>query len=483
MRRRSACLVAAVAAANALRSSFTATPPPCDPRTGAALLPFDRQGATSWEGARRRFLSRRPRAPDPGRPEALDWLDADLEGVEAIYDADGVVVREANATGGAWRLLCTSGTVVQSAALLVDAKIHGGCLAGYTRGLGAAAFACTTSQSALVLGLGFGCVAAFLAAHGPHAVTAVEVDPAVVAAAARCAPLPANVDVILADAVDFLRTCDDGAYDVVVIDVFDAESRLPAALSAPAFAEDVARVARRGVAANLVRETSLDTEAGCERLARNLGDATVRRGGDCFLAPDPRTDNAQLLALFGGGAAPARGAARASALRRACGAPACSRLRRRARIGAARRGARRESAAGGGAAARGSSRSMPRPLPYISTVPVPLGKSCDTCKKTQKPDFSARHRPEPCAPQHRLPAWPTCPCPRRSATASSGSCWPRPTTGRASTPASASPSGRRRRSASSSASTARAASAAWARTSRSCGASTWTRGRAASSRP
>ena len=306
MRRRSACLVAAVAAANALRSSFTATPPPCDPRTGAALLPFDRQGATSWEGARRRFLSRRPRAPDPGRPEALDWLDADLEGVEAIYDADGVVVREANATGGAWRLLCTSGTVVQSAALLVDAKIHGGCLAGYTRGLGAAAFACTTSQSALVLGLGFGCVAAFLAAHGPHAVTAVEVDPAVVAAAARCAPLPANVDVILADAVDFLRTCDDGAYDVVVIDVFDAESRLPAALSAPAFAEDVARVARRGVAANLVRETSLDTEAGCERLARNLGDATVRRGGDCFLAPDPRTDNAQLLALFGGVAAPAR---------------------------------------------------------------------------------------------------------------------------------------------------------------------------------
>ena len=105
MRRRCACLVAAVAAANALRSSFTATPPPCDPRTGAALLPFDRQGATSWEGARRRFLSRRPRAPDPGRPEALDWLDADLEGVEAIYDADGVVVREANATGGAWRLL------------------------------------------------------------------------------------------------------------------------------------------------------------------------------------------------------------------------------------------------------------------------------------------------------------------------------------------------------------------------------------------
>ena len=42
---------------------------------------------------------------------------------------------------------------------------------------------------------------------------------------------------------------------------------------------DRARVARRGVAANLVRETSLDTEAGCERLARNLGDATARRGG------------------------------------------------------------------------------------------------------------------------------------------------------------------------------------------------------------
>ena len=482
MRRRSACLVAAVAAANALRSSFTATPPPCDPRTGAALLPFDRQGATSWEGARRRFLIRRPRAPDPGRPEALDWLDADLEGVEAIYDADGVVVREANATGGAWRLLCTSGTVVQSAALLVDAKIHGGCLAGYTRGLGAAAFACTTSQSALVLGLGFGCVAAFLAAHGPHAVTAVEVDPAVVAAAARCAPLPANVDVILADAVDFLRTCDDGAYDVVVIDVFDAESRLPAALSAPAFAEDVARVARRGVAANLVRETSLDTEAGCERLARNLGDATVRRGGDCFLAPDPRTDNAQLLALFGGGAAPR---ACAGARRGAAGAPACSSTAApRCPSCAARRGAR--SWRGSGRGRRRSGLAFPRyqgTLPYISTVPVPLGKSCDTCKKTQKPDFSARHRPEPCAPQHRLPAWPTCPCPRRSATASSGSCWPRPTTGRASTARSASPSGRRRRSASSSASTARAASAAWARTSRSCGASTWTRGRAASSRP
>ena len=361
MRRRSACLVAAVAAANALRSSFTATPPPCDPRTGAALLPFDRQGTTRWEGARRRFLSRRPRAPDPGRPEALDWLDADLEGVEAIYDADGVVVREANATGGAWRLLCTSGTVVQSAALLVDAKIHGGCLAGYTRGLGAAAFACTTSQSALVLGLGFGCVAAFLAAHGPHAVTAVEVDPAVVAAAARCAPLPANVDVILADAVDFLRTCDDGAYDVVVIDVFDAESRLPAALSAPAFAEDVARVARRGVAANLVRETSLDTEAGCERLARNLGDATVRRGGDCFLAPDPgRTTRSSSRSS----AAARRARACAGARRGAAGAPACSSTRRRA--------AHRALRVGGRVVARLRAGAPPRGGPSLDTkVPYP----------------------------------------------------------------------------------------------------------------
>ena len=37
MRRRCACLVAAVAAADALRSSFTATPPPCDPPIECAL--------------------------------------------------------------------------------------------------------------------------------------------------------------------------------------------------------------------------------------------------------------------------------------------------------------------------------------------------------------------------------------------------------------------------------------------------------------
>lgn len=194
---RRAALVAATA--SALRSSYTAKPPPCDPRTGAALLPYERAGAVRWAKGERRLLSRRPRS-DPGRPDMVAWLDTDLEALAEIYAADGVVVREANTTQGAWRLLCMSGTVVQSAALLVDAKIHGGCLAGYTRGLGAAAFACPSSKTALVLGLGFGCVAAFLSAHGPHAVTAVENDPAVMEAARVCAPLAPSVEVVLADA-------------------------------------------------------------------------------------------------------------------------------------------------------------------------------------------------------------------------------------------------------------------------------------------
>ena len=108
----------------------------------------------------------------------------------------------------------------------------------------------------------------------------------------------------------FLRGCADDAYDVIIIDVFDATSELPPQLSTPEFAGDVMRVSRRGVSANLVGETTLDTEAGCESMARNLGDACVRRGGDCFISPDPTTDNALFVALFGGGGGMRRRAAR-----------------------------------------------------------------------------------------------------------------------------------------------------------------------------
>ena len=140
---------------------------------------------------------------------------------------------------------------------------------------------------------------------GPPAVTAVELDAEVAAAAAATTPPPESVRVIIDDAVAFARGAADGAFGAIVVDVFDERSRLPEAAATSAFAEDLARVAGRGLACNLVRETALhEPDAACEAFASFLCDAVERRGGAVFLAGDRATENAVLFAWTRRGGAP-----------------------------------------------------------------------------------------------------------------------------------------------------------------------------------
>jgi spermidine synthase len=77
-------------------------------------------------------------------------------------------------------------------------------------------------RSALVLGLGAGVVPARLAARGVD-VTAVEIDPASFAVARRYFGLDTSkFRALQADARTYLRSC-DGAYDLVVVDLFHGD--------------------------------------------------------------------------------------------------------------------------------------------------------------------------------------------------------------------------------------------------------------------
>ena len=78
------------------------------------------------------------------------------------------------------------------------------------------------AKTALILGLGSGCVARELRARGVD-VTAIEIDPRIIAAARRWFGLPADVTVIEGDARHALARL-HGRFDLVLSDVFVGES-------------------------------------------------------------------------------------------------------------------------------------------------------------------------------------------------------------------------------------------------------------------
>ena len=124
---------------------------------------------------------------------------------------------------------------------------------------------------------------------------------------------------------------------MIILDCFDEDSKLPAALARAAFAEDLARVAASGVAANLVRTTALDEpDPGCEALAAALARAAEARGGAAFLVGDALSENAVLFAQLTDADADGRtAAARAGRAAARCGVLFdCARqLRGAARVG------------------------------------------------------------------------------------------------------------------------------------------------------
>ena len=102
----------------------------------------------------------------------------------------------------------------------------------------------------LVLGLGGGCIPSFLARYAPAvAVEAVEMSPAVAAAATSCFGLGAACTVHIADARDFVReaTAAGRRFDAVLVDVYTSERFPPSLLGDDFFLNVHALLADDGV--------------------------------------------------------------------------------------------------------------------------------------------------------------------------------------------------------------------------------------------
>ena len=150
----------------------------------------------------------------------------------------------------------------------------------------------TTHPVACLVGLGSGCCAAALAGmHGRFVVHALEIDAAVVQAAAKVhgvrvaqlgglwrAASAGNgvVRVTVADAADALRTAGPGSLQCVVLDAYDGDGRVPPALQSARFVDGVAKALAPGGAAiaNVWRLEPAErraTDAFARRLAAKIG--------------------------------------------------------------------------------------------------------------------------------------------------------------------------------------------------------------------
>ena len=106
--------------------------------------------------------------------------------------------------------------------------------------------------SVLQVGLGAASVTKFLYRHRPAArITAVEIEPQVVAAARQFFLLPddpGRIRIEVADAFDYVALA-HARYDLILVDGFDARGRAGRLDSAPFYAACRERLARRGMVA------------------------------------------------------------------------------------------------------------------------------------------------------------------------------------------------------------------------------------------
>lgn len=116
----------------------------------------------------------------------------------------------------------------------------------YTRAMMAFLLFHPEPRRVLMIGLGGGSLAKFIYHRFPQAqITAVEVNPRVVAVARQLFALPpddARLEVVVGDGVEYLNSpARAGRYDVLMIDGYDGESQV-AALATSAFYAECARV-------------------------------------------------------------------------------------------------------------------------------------------------------------------------------------------------------------------------------------------------
>lgn len=114
----------------------------------------------------------------------------------------------------------------------------------------------TFPRNILLIGLGAGSLTKFLYRHCPSAhLTAVEIDPRVVDVARQAFGLPddpARLDIVIADGVEYMRTCGQ-TYDLILVDGFNEHAH-PGDLNAlPFYQACRAGLSEQGVlAVNLI---------------------------------------------------------------------------------------------------------------------------------------------------------------------------------------------------------------------------------------
>jgi len=133
-------------------------------------------------------------------------------------------------------------------------------------------------RSALLIGLGAGSLTKFLYKHRPRsALTAVEIDAAVVNAAAHFFKLPDDpkrLTIEIADGHDFVAGT-DRRFDLIMVDGYDAKSRVGMLDTLPFYCNCRARLSERGLLATNFLSARRGLADSLERMSEAFSDRAV----------------------------------------------------------------------------------------------------------------------------------------------------------------------------------------------------------------
>lgn len=136
----------------------------------------------------------------------------------------------------------------------------------------------TWPRSVLLVGLGAASLTRFLYRHRPRAVqTIIEIDPAVITVAQQAFRLPpegARLRIEINDGADYV-IASDRAFDLILVDGFDAQGRAGALDTLPFYCNAQARLSDRGLLAVNLLSRNQASRASVERMRAAFGDRVL----------------------------------------------------------------------------------------------------------------------------------------------------------------------------------------------------------------